>query len=423
MKKVRIHISKLGPIVEQEIELAQLMLFTGDSNLGKSYTNFLCYYLFSLSDSDRLDEFLQARLIGYTEEVNQFSFNIKTDDLRLWMEDDVKRFFGYLLAYPSIDCNVHFYFEEADELIPVVISEHPIDTDDSKLLIINLSVNSKSVDIRIPKNFKKEEVLSWLKYKLISELTGKSIVSSLLMPPGRASLLSGSFTTQKGSSKMGLYEIFLRDNDRINMSALRSVSLKEDPQFFLSRIRKLIGGDLVFGQNGLELKLESGQTLPIEAAASSIKELAPILMWIKGTTLMDFESICIEEPEAHCHPMMQAQLGDLLVACLNKGSLMQITTHSDYLLKRLNELLRLDDLKNSNPERFEEYCTKYQHSRTLTLSREKIKAYYFHYSPEEKCVKIELQDLSDGIPFDSFSQIIGEEIEFDDFMDGYDANI
>lgn len=46
MKKVRIHISKLGPIVDQEIELAQLMLFTGDSNLGKSYTNFLCYYLF-----------------------------------------------------------------------------------------------------------------------------------------------------------------------------------------------------------------------------------------------------------------------------------------------------------------------------------------------------------------------------------------
>ncbi len=70
MKKVRIHISKLGPIVEQEIELAQLMLFTGDSNLGKSYTNFLCYYLFNLSVSDRLNDFLLARMQEYTESVD-----------------------------------------------------------------------------------------------------------------------------------------------------------------------------------------------------------------------------------------------------------------------------------------------------------------------------------------------------------------
>ena len=423
MKKVRIHISKLGPIVEQEIELAQLMLFTGDSNLGKSYTNFLCYYLFNLSVSDRLNGFLLAKMQEYTDTVSQYTFNIKTDDLRLWMEEDVKRFFGYLLAYPGIDCNVHFYFDEAPETIPVSISEHATDDDESKALSVHLVVNKTPVDFRITRAFKKDDILTWIKYFLIGELTGDIVINSLLMPPGRASLLSGSFTTQKGSSKMGLYEIFLVDNDKINFKVLRSTSLKEDQQFFQSRIRKLIGGDLVFGQNGLELKLETGQVIPIEAAASSIKELAPILMWMKGTTSMMYDSICIEEPEAHCHPMMQSQLGDLLVACINKGVLMQITTHSDYLLKRLNELLRLDDLKDVDSERFEKYCNKYQHSRTLTLNREKIKAYYFHYSPKEKCVKIDLQDLSDGIPFDSFSQIMDEEIEFDNFMDGYDADI
>ena len=328
-----------------------------------------------------------------------------------------------MLAYPGIDCNVHFYFEEAPETIPLSISEHATDDDESKALSVHLVVNKTPVDFRITRAFKKDDILTWIKYFLISELTGDIVINSLLMPPGRASLLSGSFTTQKGSSKMGLYEIFLVDNDKINFKVLRSTSLKEDQQFFQSRIRKLIGGDLVFGQNGLELKLETGQVIPIEAAASSIKELAPILMWMKGTTSMMYDSICIEEPEAHCHPMMQSQLGDLLVACINKGVLMQITTHSDYLLKRLNELLRLDDLKDVDSERFEKYCNKYQHSRTLTLNREKIKAYYFHYSPKEKCVKIDLQDLSDGIPFDSFSQIMDEEIEFDNFMDGYDADI
>ncbi len=423
MKKVRIHISKLGPIVDQEIELAQMMLFTGDSNLGKSYTNFLCYYLFNLSVSDRLNDFILARMQGYTDTVDHFDFSLKTDDLRLWMEEDVKRFFGYLLAYPDIDCDVHFYFDETPIAITVSIQEHIIDNDESKSLSIHLEVNQKPMDLRITKALKISEILTWIKYFIIRELTGNVIINSILMPPGRASLLSGSFTTQRGSSKMGLYEFFLTDNDMINFRALRSASLKDDQQFFQSRIKKLIGGDLIFSKNGLELQLETGQSIPIEAAASSIKELAPILMWMKATSAFQYESICIEEPEAHCHPMMQAQLGDLLVACLNKGSLLQITTHSDYLLKRLNELLRLRDLKDKNPDRFEEYCVKFQHSRNLILDHNKIKAYYFHYSPEEKCVKIELQNLSEGIPFDSFSKIIDEENKFDDFINGYDADM
>lgn len=68
------------------------MLFTGDSNLGKSYTNFLCYYLLSLASSNRLDEFLKNKIIGYNGN-EEFSFVVKTSDIRLWMEDDVRRFF------------------------------------------------------------------------------------------------------------------------------------------------------------------------------------------------------------------------------------------------------------------------------------------------------------------------------------------
>lgn len=42
---IRIHINKLGPIGDSEIELKPLMVFTGMSGLGKSYTAFLIYYL------------------------------------------------------------------------------------------------------------------------------------------------------------------------------------------------------------------------------------------------------------------------------------------------------------------------------------------------------------------------------------------
>lgn len=52
-------------------------------------------------------------------------------------------------------------------------------------------------------------------------LLGKLIIRSFLFPPGRASLLSGNYSTQYSSSRLGLYDIFLRDNDEINRDAMR----------------------------------------------------------------------------------------------------------------------------------------------------------------------------------------------------------
>ena len=62
MKKLKIHIEELGPIRNADIELAPIMIFTGASNLGKSYTNFLAYYVFYLFSSNRLLEFFQTKV-------------------------------------------------------------------------------------------------------------------------------------------------------------------------------------------------------------------------------------------------------------------------------------------------------------------------------------------------------------------------
>lgn len=43
MKRLNIHIHELGPVRNAKIELAPVMIFTGASNLGKSYTNFLAF--------------------------------------------------------------------------------------------------------------------------------------------------------------------------------------------------------------------------------------------------------------------------------------------------------------------------------------------------------------------------------------------
>jgi hypothetical protein len=128
------------------------------------------------------------------------------------------------------------------------------------------------------------------------------------------------------------------------------------------------------------------------------------------------DSICIEEPEAHAHPEMQYGIADLLVACLNKGAFMQITTHSDYLLSRLNHLISLYRLKLTDNESFSEYCKKHTHNSKLILDTSNIKSYYF-YRDNNNEVKIRMQDISEGIPFDSFSAIVKRQIEMDDILE------
>ena len=97
MKKFRIHIEELGPIKDADITLAPVMIFTGASNLGKSYTNFLTYYIFNLLSGNRLKDFIRTKVTEDMEAQKEFNFSFTIDELKLWMEEDVKKFFVYLL--------------------------------------------------------------------------------------------------------------------------------------------------------------------------------------------------------------------------------------------------------------------------------------------------------------------------------------
>ena len=104
MTKGIIHIEELGPLKNIDIELSQLMLFTGASNLGKSYVNFLCYYVFSLFANNRIQRFLSNKIEGKIAKGDKLSFSFSLSDLRRWMMEDARIFMRELLNYPDLPC-------------------------------------------------------------------------------------------------------------------------------------------------------------------------------------------------------------------------------------------------------------------------------------------------------------------------------
>ena len=181
--------------------------------------------------------------------------------------------------------------------------------------------------------------------------------------------------------------------------------------------KRLINGELELREGQTFLRLSSGKSIPISAAASSVKELAPLLLLLQKELKLSGYSLLFEEPEAHVHPKNQDLVADLIARCLNRGVQFQITTHSDFILGRFNQLIRLGNLRREKPEKFKSYCKDNQESENLYLDYEQMGAYYFMV--QGNSVIIQQQDIRNGIPFTTFHEIINRQERVDDLIEQY----
>ena len=81
--------------------------------------------------------------------------------------------------------------------------------------------------------------------------------------------------------------------------------------------------------------------------SSMISELAPVVLYLRH--IVRKESVLIvEEPESHLHPAMQVEFTRQLAAIVRSGVRVVITTHSEWLLEALGNLVQLSGLSSSH---------------------------------------------------------------------------
>lgn len=405
---LKIYINELGRIRDAIIDVKPLMVFTGDSGLGKSYTAFLIDHVYNIISMDRIAFFVQEKIqtLGDNKEKG---FTFKFRDLRLWMNNDTSTYIGYLVGNKSFKCDVNYIFDIPDDLaINVTASlEDPL-----------RRINVNGISSFFPKDYNdwKKMYASGLNKFFNSAIFNKEYHVPYLMPPARAAFMGvkNALATYQG---IGMYERFIAFNDAVSsITQYRNI----DDQFFKSMIKRLTNGELVLKDGQTYLLLSSGKSVPISAAASSIKELTPLLLLIQRELKFDHFSLLFEEPEAHVHPKNQDLVADLIARCFNRGMDFQITTHSDFILGRFNQLIRLGNLRRNNPEKFKKYCQDNRESDNLYLDYEKMGAYYF--KEKDDIVMIEEQDIRNGIPFTTFHEIIERQERLDDLIENYSEN-
>lgn len=390
---IRIIIDKLGPITDSEIVFKPFMVFTGESGLGKSYTALLWYNLITSLTPMRLQEFITKKINGSVKEELTFKFK----DFRMWLNQNTAAFFGYLLGNNNFDCQVNYVFEIDDDKPVEMKRLHDEDASGFTRYSINGDIDVFPLDLE-------DNVLmmSFSLHGYLSELCfGKNYLRPLILPPARAAFMGANTT-----SPIGMYRDFLAQLDDLKTP---SRIISPDNQFFVNYIAKLSDGEIVLENGSVFLQFESGEKIPVSAAASSVKELMPFLLMLQNGKIRQYNSLLFEEPEAHVHPKKQFLLMDMLARCCNKGMLIQMTTHSDYLLGRMNQLLVLGKIREKSMEAFEIFCKEHQFNKNLYLHTEQIGGYYF--KRENDRVVIEEQDLSLGLPFNSFENTVKSQME------------
>ena len=95
--------------------------------------------------------------------------------------------------------------------------------------------------------------------------------------------------------------------------------------------------------------LKTEANIRLSRASSMVSELAPVVLFLRSVVHQG-DMLIIEEPEAHLHPAAQTQMAKTLGRLVRAGVRVVVTTHSDWLLKEIGNLVREGEMKEKTGE-------------------------------------------------------------------------
>ena len=175
------------------------------------------------------------------------------------------------------------------------------------------------------------------------------VVSSLI---GRASLAGLDVEETPLPALSGVLADFLR----------RLIELADERRGTGSaRLADLLEADILGGSVGVRRSTVGYPSFHYRPAAwqreialmntsSMVSELAPVVLYLRHLVRKG-DVIIIEEPESHLHPQMQIAFTRFLAAVVKAGIRVIVTTHSEWVLEALANLVRLSEVPKSRRSR------------------------------------------------------------------------
>ena len=441
--KVEVAVKNFGPIAEANIDLRPLTVFVGPSNTGKTYFATLVYALHGV-----LQGFPRCPLLNHTiSSLPKAMFGSDSFDGVIEVMDEINKFNQLVEKIKMIDKQLKFselpqniregvksglknlrVFEEelkrcfnlnSISKLPRLNSGHRDEMDislsvsDANQELWSVEVKGSGDSITINNRVNEEMVIHpvelirpHVSYAL-STLEGSRAAIRYLRRYYLPSARSGIMQSHKmiASSSVGHVTYpFIGDSSNVATLSggfadfLRLLILYEEsdtPNDKLFTIAKsletdVLAGDIItksspsgsseflYRPRGVEEDILLSQT------SSMVSELAPLVLFLRSG-IKPCDTLIIEEPEAHLHPGAQADMAVIFARLVRAGVRVIITTHSDWLLQEIGNLIRVGELEEAGQE-----------VRDLPTSLQKGQVGVWHFQKDGKVEEIPY-DRIDGV--------------------------
>jgi energy-coupling factor transporter ATP-binding protein EcfA2 len=370
-----LNINEFSCIHDATFTLAPVNVIIGPQGSGKSVTTKLFYFF-----SDILSHYTQCAERGESIEVYK---RIVSKQFSVWFPPSAWGTGRFNISYVAGSFSTRILRRTSggrvSDEVSITFSEWFVNNykitsdllsksikDDSLDIHTNLQIND-SVDRLI-------RVRQAVHQRLLTELGDEYLSQQTFIPAGRAFFTSigrlvagfeqaGSLDPVTIKFARLLANLRDRNTSRLAPSVSRlGIEFMDRRKQFMS---ELFGGEIKFEDDAEFVETADGRKVPFSSLSSGQQELLP--MW----TLMDYlnqldafrytsarlaptrsnrrarELIYIEEPEAHLFPSAQSLLMEFLIGSVvserNRRSLI-ITTHSPYIMAKLNVFLKAGQL-------------------------------------------------------------------------------
>lgn len=416
MKCIKVRIDQLGRIRNSEILVSPLMVFSGESGLGKSYLALLCHYFFELLiNTSRLNHFFVDNNIDFNVLSKDFkdagtALEIKKQDLEAWMAKDAILYLRYMLGYDGISGQIEITLPESiPDTMAFTYKNELTGLVDKEEIYTILSLGNLRFRIQEKTQFDESPFAFLLRFVMIDYIFGnyQMLDSTFVLPPSRGPIL-----TEQIIPTTGMYLEFLNDMTGLNRIKPRPDTASE---IVLKLFRTILEGE-VNKEETTYIYTTNDASMPVSAAAASIREIAPLQILAKKQDVSKC-AILVEEPEAHLHPLKQRMMADIIGALSHNGAIMQLTTHSDYFLRRLNELIMFAKAKKTtdDPDKLRTLSEKVNIVEDMSIDESIIGAYLLRKQADNTSIAVK-QDISNGIPFAAFRDAILDNMNYQDIL-------
>jgi hypothetical protein len=365
---ITLTISDFSCLREAEFALSPINVIIGPQGTGKSVTTKLLYFI-----SDMMTTAVQAAERGETiEEYKKWlsrTFNV-------WFPPSAWGPSRFNIAYTAGDLNVRILRRlskgRPSSEVSVTFSDWFVDFYRRAEELFSKERDQEYVDIdtaaRVSATLDRSSRLRELVTRNLRALLGDDYLSrQTFIPAGRA------FFTSIGRLVAGFEQAGSLDPVTVKFAKLfaniRDIRARRLPPRvdrlgtdFVEKRRQfmseLFGGEIRYDRDAEYVETDDGRKVPFSSLSSGQQELLP--MWslmdyfneldanrLSSSAIASRQLVYIEEPEAHLFPSAQSRLMEFLIGSVaqerSKRNLI-LTTHSPYILSKLNVFLKAGQL-------------------------------------------------------------------------------